>query len=291
MSESKKIFVKDCKKEVSATMENDGLFGNDPGKTLKGMGFYEFDLKDLNLPSANELLEKINFIKDQVGLKGWCSNGIESKTYKGFSLTYNPEFLGEEKNIYHQTWGTVQLPQNYGRAHGEGNFEAKNSYYDSYAFRKKPPLIEQTIGNFLDRFSLPCLRSRAAWHYALGRRKENIKAWHVDEAPYHILRINIPLQTSKEHVIDIEGEDEFGNSLCIHDKHLELGKVYIWNTRIPHCVSLNSFCATSAPRIHLVLGLCPWFDYDEKEDYFTQNHLHGLDLDYIIKNKLFVKSL
>lgn len=285
----KKIFVRDCKKEISETMEEKGLFGASPGNRLQGMTFYEFNLKDLGLPTAGELLEKINIIKDRVGLKGWCSNGIESKTYKGFSLTYNPDFSGEEKSIYHQTWGSVQLPQNYGRSKGEGNFESKNSYYDSYGFRKKAPIIEEIIGDFVNKFSLPFLRSRVAWHFALGRRKENIKAWHIDEAPYHILRINIPLQTSKEHVIDIVGEDEFGNSLDIRDKHLELGKAYIWNTRIPHCVSLNSFCADPNPRIHLVLGLCPWFDYHDEDDSFVQNRLHDRDLDYIIRNKLFVK--
>lgn len=292
MDVDNKIHVKDCDDEIVISMEKNCMFGPDPSSSLKDMGFYEYTLSELNLPSAEELLVYILEIQKEVGLRGWCGQGIESRTYRGFSLTYNPDFQGDETSIYHQTWGSTKLPQNYGRINGLASFDSKkNSYYDSYAFRKQPPLIEKNLNSLLDKFSMPILRSRVAWHFAYGKNKENIKAWHIDEFPYHILRINIPLQTSDEHVIDIVGDDEFGNYLDIKNKHLEVGKVYIWNTRIPHCVSLNSLCKNPNPRIHIVLGLCPWFVYDHNNDSFTQSDLYGLNLDYIIRNKLFIKML
>lgn len=287
----KRIRVDECDDEILTSMERNHLFGTDLSPSLKDLGFYEFSLQELNLPPADELLGKILEIQNEVGLRGWCSQGYESRTYQGFSLTYNPNFIDKEFSIYHQTWGSKLLPQNYGRANGTADFcSSKNSYYDSYAFRKKPPIVEQKIGSFLNRFSMPILRSRVAWHFAIGRRKEYIKAWHVDEIPCHILRINIPLQTSEEHVIDIVGNDEFGNNLNIVDKHLEIGKAYVWNTRIPHCVTLKSFCKNPDPRIHIVLGLCPWFDYNDEEDSFIQNSFYNYNIDHIVRNKLFIKS-
>ena len=289
INEFKKISVRECQDEIVIEMDRKKFFGANPEVSIQGMTFYEFSLSELGLPSADTLLKQIINIKNQVGLRGWKYKNIESRTYQGFSLTYNPDFIGEEKSIYHQTWGSAQLPQNYGRINGLASFDSKkNSYYDSYAFRKRPPLIEKNLNSLLDKFSMPTLRSRVAWHFAYGKNKENIKAWHIDEFPYHILRVNIPLQTSDEHVIDIVGDDDFGDSLDIKNKHLEVGKVYIWNTRIPHCVSLNSLCKNPNPRIHIVLGLCPWFNYDEDDDSFVQNSLHGQDLDHIIRNKLFV---
>lgn len=288
---NQKVFVKNCDDEISIWMEKNHFFGENPEESLRGMSFYEFSLDELGLPSAEELLENINTVRNKIGLKGWKSKGVESQTYKGFSLTYNPDYQGDETSIYHQTWGSLGLTQNYGRVNGLAQLVSKkNSYYDSYSFRRKPPLVEQSLKNLFDRLSMSLVRSRVAWNYVYGKRKEDIEGWHVDELPYHILRINIPLQTSEEHVIDIAGCDEFGNELDIKNKHLEIGKAYIWNTRIPHCVSLKKICQNLNPRIHIVLGVSPWFDYDESDDSFNQNMLHGRKLDYIIKEKLFVKS-
>ena len=203
-SEFKKIFVKDCQDEIAIDMDRKNMFGSSPERSVCGMSFYEFPLEDLGLLPAYELLVQVEDLKARLGLRGWKHKDIESRSYRGFSLTYNPDYIGDEKSVYHQTWGSAQLPQNYGRINGLARFDSKkNSYYDSYAFRKIPPMVKNNMNPLLDRLSMPLLRSRVAWHIAYGRRKENIEAWHVDEFPYHILRVNIPLQNSEEHVIDI----------------------------------------------------------------------------------------
>jgi hypothetical protein len=289
--EVKKIFfVKDCEEEILISINSKNGFGEDSYSSLSGMGFYEFDLKELGLPTSEELLAATLEIQKEVGIKGWFSQGKESRGYKGFSLTYNPDYVGDQTSIYHQTWGSSMLFQNFGRKLGIGNVSStKDTYYDSYAFRSRLPIVEKHYKPLLGKLSMPLLRSRVAWLYGHGKGFKKADSWHVDEYPCHILRINIPLQTSEEHILDVVGEDESGNKLDIVDKHLEPGKAYIWNTRIPHRVTLKKFCVNPKPRIHIVLGLCPWFDYDKEQDCFIQSPQWGMDLDHIVKNRLFLK--
>jgi len=104
-----------------------------------------------------------------------------------------------------------------------------------------------------------------------------------------MFRINIPLQTSEEHVLQIKGSDEYGNSLEI-SKHLEVGKVYIWNTRIPHRVTITKPCSNAVERIHLVLGFGTWVDYDSIGDTFSKSKLHSIPLKTIVDQRLFLKN-
>lgn len=257
-------------------------------QSLQDFSYYEFSLEELNLPTANELLTAILAIKDQVGLKGWLLNGVESKSYRGFSLTYNPDFHDTSTSINHQTWGSKNLLQIFGRAHGLGNFSSiRNTYYDTYAFRNRTDIVETHLGKLFNCFQCPLLRSRAAFlrYYTVPQVSDG---WHVDEPPTHLFRINIPLQTSEEHVLEINGSDEYGNTLTL-SKHLEVGKVYIWNTRIPHRVTITKPCINPVDRIHLVLGFGPWVDYDPHSDTFSKSSLHGLPLKTIIEEKMFLK--
>jgi hypothetical protein len=102
-----------------------------------------------------------------------------------------------------------------------------------------------------------------------------------------MFRINIPLQTSAEHVLQINGKDEYNNKL-IMTKHLEVGKAYIWNTRIPHRITTTTSCTTE--RIHLVLGFGTWIDYNPVDDTFSKSQLHGLPLKTIVEEKMFLKG-
>jgi len=257
-------------------------------ESLQDFLFKEFTLDELELPPADDLLAATLAIKDKVGLQGWVTNGIESLTYKGFSLTYNPDFHDKMASEYHQTWGSKFLKQNFGRQHGVADVPSiRNTYYDTYAFRKTPNIVETHLGSLFSRFSCPLLRSRAAF-LKLTNFVNKKEGWHVDEPPTHMFRINIPLQTSKEHVLEINGSDEYGNTL-IMTKHLEVGKVYMWNTRIPHRVIVTRPCVTE--RIHLVLGLGAWVSYDPIGDTFSKSKLHGIPLKTIVDQRLFLNSI
>jgi len=289
---SQDLSVKDCHKEIILELSDKFFVNQEPGKFLEDFTFYEFSLEELSLPDHLEILDSVQKISSEVGLVGWRKEQGESKFYRGFSLTYNPDFFDQEASIYHQTWGSSLLKQSFGRNIDLGlHGTTKNNYYDTYGFRSFPPLVRLNLGKFLDLFRFSILRSRVAYYYMHGVSPKDTSGWHVDEYPYQLLRINIPLQTSEEYILDIEGVDEFGNSLSIKNKHLETGKVYIWNTRIPHRVGINKKCLTKQPRIHLVLGVSPYFDYDTDNDRFVKNQYFGRNLNDLIKEKSFVKSL
>lgn len=281
--------VQEVSDEILSCIELDKGFETNSNPLLN-FGFYEFDLKDLGLPDPNTLLKSVLNVEQRVGLIGWRYDGKESQFYKGFSLSYNPNFVDPAESIYHQTWGATKLKQTYGRVFGKGDLgESKNTYYDSYAFRKIAPVIQEELGYLLENFSMPLLRSRVAWNFGFGQGSTKEENWHVDELPYQLMRINIPLQTSKEHVMDIVGTDEHGNSLNIINKHLEVGKAYFWNTRIPHRITFKQICITRQPRIHIVLGFSPWYDYDHEQDMFVKSKYWGIPISEIVEKRLYLK--
>jgi hypothetical protein len=274
--------------DIIGYLNDNGVFSEELiAASLHDFSFYEFTLAELGLPPADELLEKTIAIKDQVGLQGWISNGRPSSTYRGFSLTYNPDFYDSNRSIYHQTWGSPLLKQSFGRIQGLGDHSVtRNMYYDTYAFRKRLDIVENHLGDLFSHFSCPLLRSRAAF-LKMPDFLNKKEGWHVDEPSTHMFRINIPLRTSEEHILEINGDDGYGNSLIL-SKHLEVGKAYIWNTRIPHRVTTTKF--SKLERIHLVLGFGTWVDYDANNDTFSKSHLHGLSLKTIVEGKMFLKN-
>jgi hypothetical protein len=281
--------VSDCDTDILSFISYNGGFDPNSEEALLGLDFYEFTLEELGLPGSDVLLKSILDIEKIVGLQGWSEKGQESETYKGFSLTYNPDFIFSNQSIFHQTMGSPLLTQSFSRKINHGNHSVtKNTYYDSYGFRKIHPIIFSKLGYFLDKFSMPIIRSRVAYQYGFNRGVDKKENWHIDEPPYEVLRINIPLQTSHEHVLDIVGSDGKGNYLKIINKHLECGKLYIWNTRIPHRLTFKEICLSKSPRIHLVLGLCPWFDYNKDTDSFVKNQFFGQPIKKIVDSKLFI---
>ena len=56
-------------------------------------GWTEFTLKELGLPTAEEILNGVNQITNVIDLQGWRTKHGINETYKGFGLTYNPTFV------------------------------------------------------------------------------------------------------------------------------------------------------------------------------------------------------
>ena len=57
------------------------------------------------------------------------------------------------------------------------------------------------FGFFLDRFNFHISRSRVAYIFGYGLEPNTDRGWHIDEATCKLLRVNIPLQTSDEYVM------------------------------------------------------------------------------------------
>ena len=88
--------------------------------------------------------------------------------------------------------------------------------------------------------------------------------WHHDEPIFFNLRINVPLQTSPNYKVEIEGHPL---------THFEPGYFYSWNTEILHRVFAEK--KEESSRAHLVIGTVPWFDYDAESDSYISNEFFG----------------
>jgi hypothetical protein len=241
---------------------------------VRGMAEQHRAYRFLEIGLPDGLVEKLrSSVLDAMsmfGHSGWRRKDGVSPTYGGFSLAFNPDHQDNlDPNV-----SSLGTPQNasdkFYYNQRARNLPAKNSYFDSYGFRRRTPASQHSeLGGFLDALRRPLVRSRVGIIYGerVDPTDENYRAnsgWHRDEPIYENLRVNIPLQTDPNFVFEIEGEPP---------RHLEVGKAYSWDTHIPHRV----YCSgpTKLERIHLVLGVAPWFDYDADDDSWHANEFFG----------------
>jgi len=266
---NKYMIVNEVKKFFKNTDERQNNFG-----------WYEFTLEELGLPSANKILDGVKSIERKVNLQGWRTKHGVNEAYKGFGLTYNPTFFEKSENIYHQGFGSKLLNQVYGLQKDSGDFkQLKDTYHDTFGFRKIDDVIQKYLGFFLDKFNFHISRSRVAYFFGHKQTPNENTGWHVDEPTCQLLRVNIPLQTSKEYVI------QWNNKTYI----LETGKAYLWNTRVEHRATIISKPEKEEPRINVVMGLTPWLNYDKNTDTYTKSKYFGKPIKEIVEEKLFVK--
>lgn len=204
---------------------------------------------------------------NQYGFKGWKSSQGEDPSYGGLSLAMNPDYK-EDTDLNQQTLGTEKNKPSEFFWNQIHNFDSvKNTYYDSYAFRKLSPCVEGTaFKDFVKGFKRSLIRSRLGVINAEHVTEEMRKGygWHRDESVFENLRINIPIKTDESFMFEILGSKQ---------QHLEYGNIYSWDTNVAHRV----FPTTKEPkeRIHIVLGFSPWFDYCEEDDSFVSNEFYG----------------
>ena len=265
---------------IDLTGELYEMFTTDLNKQQDDFGWNEFTLEELNLPSTDKILEGVKKIESEIGLFAWRTKDFVLQKYKGFGLTYNPTFFDKNESRYSQVFGSPYVKQYYGLERGAGEHtQLKDTYHDTFGFRKIDETIQKHLGFFLDRFNFHISRSRVAYAFAYGEEPNEDKGWHVDEPTTQLLRVNIPIQTSDEYVIQLNNKTY----------HLELGKAYLWNTRIPHRPTIIKKVVTKEPRINIVMGLTPWLKYDSLTDTYSKNEYFGKPIKEIVKEKLFVK--
>jgi hypothetical protein len=203
---------------------------------------------------------------DQFGFRGWQTQRGDANAYGGLSLVYNPN-ITEDKDPNQSTLGTKKnMPNEFFYGTTERFDNIRNTYFDSYGFRKLSPcVIGSGLHEFIKGFRLSPTRSRlgvldAAYHDKVG---EDF-LWHKDETVFENLRINIPIETDSSFMFQIENQSP---------EHLGIGNIYTWDTNIAHRV----YPTDTRPfkRIHLVLGFSPWLDYCEDDDSFTVNEFFG----------------
>jgi hypothetical protein len=220
---------------------------------------HTFDIDDLSKTTLNAL--------DKFGFLGWRSDDGDGREYGGLSLAYNPEYT-EDCDPNQQTLGTIK---NNGNEFFYGQIQKfktiRNSYFDTLAFRHYPPCVTETgLKDFFDSFKSSSVRARLAVinaQYVTEEARPKF-GWHKDETVFENLRINIPIKTDETFMFQLLNQTP---------EHLHYGNMYSWDTYLPHRVFPNTDEVRN--RIHLVLGFCPWFDYNVEEDSWTSNEFYG----------------
>ena len=265
---------------IDLTGELYEMFTTDLNKQQDDFGWNEFTLEELNLPSTDKILEGVKKIESEIGLFAWRTKDFVLQKYKGFGLTYNPTFFDKNESRYSQVFGSPYVKQYYGLERGAGEHtQLKDTYHDTFGFRKIDETIQKHLGFFLDRFNFHISRSRVAYIFGYGEEPKKEGGWHVDEPTNQLLRVNIPVQTSDEYVMQWDDKTYY----------LELGKAYLWNTRRPHRPTIIKKVETKEPRINIVIGLTPWLEYDNITDTYTKGKYFNKPIKEIVEEKLFVK--
>lgn len=219
---------------------------------------HQFDLSSIRT-SVLELLKENE-------PKGWLTADGRSKPYTGLSLVYNPN-LQEDIDPLYQTLGTSYNTKDefFWKTTAKVP-HLKNSYFDTYSFRKISPAITGNMLDLINQFNAPLIRSRIGIVDANETVLDEVdkQGWHKDEPVFENLRINIPITTDEDCLFQIEGKDPV---------HLPYGNMYTWDTFIPHRVFANKI--KSATRIHIVLGFSPWFNYNQEDDSWETNDFFG----------------
>lgn len=245
---SKETNLEEAKKDVSCSVNIDGV---------------------ISVPHCLDISKIIIDTQDclaQYGFKGWTTQKGNANSYGGLSLVYNPELI-ENKDPNQSTLGTAtNAPAEFFYGSTQRFESIRNTYFDSYGFRKLSPCVIQTeMKHLLNEFQLSPTRSRigvldASYHSQVGEEF----LWHKDETVFENLRLNIPIETDDTFLFQLENQKPI---------HLAVGNIYTWNTNLPHRVYATEQKTTK--RTHIVLGFSPWLDYVESDDAFVINEFFG----------------
>lgn len=200
---------------------------------------------------------------------------VEANDYESIALTYNPfQVDAPSENPHQGTLGSQKFLSGINK-HYQGmerkNF--KNTYSDSFAFHYLTPIAQEgVLGAFLKSCKRTLIRSRISRLRARPRVQHPDFCWHNDESIFVNFRINIPLVSSPNYVIELIQEP--GNTDSVLRFPLIPGFYYAYDTHLfhrPTCLELdNSY------RINMICGVSPWVDYNWQERQWETNEFYGV---------------
>lgn len=163
-----------------------------------------YDLS-LDLPALEAACREVI---DRHGLRGFrnTADDVASPVYGSLSLTCNPDIAGDPHGA---TLGSAHLRNGqyfYGTRDTLAQMpKLKGDYYDGYGFRQLTPAANHgALGELRRGFTLPVIRSRLS--VIPGDNADALKdsyGWHRDENIFHNLRINIPVWTAPEYLLEV----------------------------------------------------------------------------------------
>jgi hypothetical protein len=198
-----------------------------------------------------------------------------SAAYLSTSLTHNPAAADKVAEDPHRaTLGSTRFLKHGPHAESLEEHSEKDSYNDTLGFRHRTPIATYgKIGKLLDTYHRPIIRSRISVIKAgMPETMSRKFGWHNDEQVFLNLRMSFPLVSSANYGIQLitaQGPD----GIRMADFSLEPGHCYSYDTYKPH----RAYCRSLDPedRVNLIVGVCPWFDFDPEENRWYSNEHYG----------------
>jgi hypothetical protein len=235
-----------------------------------------FVQKEISLDLINSIADYVIEQGNQIGWHAFTFGGQEIESdYQSISLTYNPNQLdAPSENVHQATLGSKQFKTGINEHYKKmSNKNFKNTYSDSFGFLELTPIAQSgALGRMISGIKRTIIRSRIS---RLICSKERVQhpdfCWHNDESIFVNFRINIPLRSTKNHVIQIIQTP--GEVSSIVQFPLIPGFSYGYNTHLYHrptCLSLDH-----SERINMILGITPWLDYNREKNQWESNEFYG----------------
>jgi len=249
----------------------------------EGHTVYKFDLEELSI-DFNWLVESYLKVDSLLSETPWITKKEKIQSYKGYGLTYNKNFVDTEIPIHHQVFGTKDSDGIYSQDQNSLINNTENTYFDPFGFRWVVPEVEKHMSFLLEKINGSLLRSRVAKIYS-SLARDIAPRWHIDEKPFHMIRLIIPITSPPNCSIQLKGSDGYGNE--VDEKlNLRIGKAYVWNNRVPHRICVSEKNAIFDPRVNIILGFNPWYSFVNEE--YIPNDNYGLRIKDIVEKKLFI---
>lgn len=271
-------------KPVASSLDSSAPFRESQLQSQTTLKLLKLDIHGIDtnklLISTNEALELYGNYNYRLGVSDSGQDRVDLG-YAGIGLSYNPDHTEREHcNIHQQVQGNFKPatgPKNPFSALSPNDgvqYAIRNSHYDTYGLCYRTPASKHGyLGEFLDtckrtmvRSAVRIINSDATGPADINGNKRAGVTWHRDEPMFQNLRVNIPIITNPNFVLEQEGSPAV---------HLPAGSAYSWDTQILHRAYSLEQTEQRFSRIHLMLGFSCWWDFDEATGEWSQNEFFG----------------
>jgi len=213
--------------------------------------------RKFNLPPEMYAGKRGNEIFEQVNIKDLRVEFFDKVNNHGAGHAW--DFLRSKDIITHDVWSKERSYYHQWEYNPAAkNQTGKNTYSDALGFNRLTPACESGyLGEVFSQIPRTIVRGR------IVEMKSGDLHWHRDESFYMNFRINIPLYLDQTAYIATEDEQ-----MLMHP-----GYMYHFDTGQPHAVIRKK--GEISKRTNIILGVSPWFDYNEEDESWTQNEFYG----------------
>ena len=238
-----------------------------------------------NIKNHSLILDDVHTLYDEIGPIPWKSQYYKNLT--GLSLSYNPDTNEDEwatHSFGHLRYRKFLNGSYFEQPSKERQYAVKNDYLDSYGYRRLLLQLKSLthLSAFLNSFNLSVIRVTARTiNNSQATELNSSLGYHTDDNPFEMVRVNLCLDNDGHYGLQyINSEPSFP----------KCGDLELIHTNTLHRVFVKPNALKQ--RTHLIIGLSPWFKYNEVEDCWEKNEYYGNTHPFdIVKNNLFRKNI